>query len=141
MSHKSQIATTLNNKKFLLKALDDLGFKYQVAEEGKKLKTKGNYNQVTDVDILITSNGTNNYNNAIGFNRESDGTYTATGDFYGLRTADGRSVTQEMLKCEVTAHSKEAEICERLSASQFHIDPTSRKEDNSSIKFELHRWC
>jgi hypothetical protein len=88
----------------------------------------------------VESNGKVNYNSAIGFKKQADGTYTAVGDFYGLRTADGKQVTAEMLKCEVTSHSKEIEINERLANLMFTLDPSSRVENDKEISGCLRRW-
>lgn len=140
MSHKTEIKTELNNKHYLTKALDDLGFSFREAEEGQKLVTKGRYGVHEEVDILVESNGKINYNGAVGFRKNTDGTYTAVGDFYGLRTAEGRAVSAEMLKCEVTAHAKEAEVSERLSALMFHMEQGTRKESDSTIEFTLQKW-
>lgn len=140
MSHKVEIKTELKNEKFLKQALKNLGFTFTEAMEGQKLYTKGNYGVHEEVDILIEGNGDRNYNKAIGFRKKADGTYTAVGDFYCLQTADGRSVSADMLKCEVTAHSKEAEANDRLANLMFTLDPATRKENNQSIEFTLQRW-
>ena len=121
-------------------ALDNLGFSFREAEEGQKLVTKGRYSVHEEVDILIEGNGKVNYDGAVGFRKNTDGTYTAVGDFYGLRTAEGKSVSAEMLKCEVTAHAKEAEVSERLNALMFHMEQGSRKENDNMIEFSLQRW-
>ena len=140
MSHKMEIKTELKNKKYLLKALDDLGFTYTEVTEGQTLTTKGRYGVHEKVDILIEGNGNYNYDKSIGFRKTEDGTYTAVGDFYNLRTADGRSVSTDMLKCEVTAHAKECEVNDRLGNLMFTMDASTRKETNSEITFELKRW-
>jgi len=140
VSHKSEIKTELRSKEYIKRALDNLGFLYQDAGEGQKLTTKGRYSVHEKVDILITGNGNQNYDGAIGFQETADGTYKAIGDFYSLRTKDGRSVSADMLKCEVTAHAKECEVNDRLSALMFSMDESSRKENNNEIKFTLQRW-
>lgn len=140
MSHKTTIKTELKNSKFLKQALKNLGFTFTEAAEGQTLQTKGRYGVHENVDILIEGNGERNYNGAIGFSKKEDGTYTAIGDFYSLQTADGRSVSADMLKCEVTAHSKEAEANERLANLMFTLDPATRKENNQEISFTLQRW-
>ena len=140
MSHKTEIKTELKNRKHLCQALKDLGFTYTEAAEGQTLTTEGRYGVHEKVDILVESNGNQNYNKSIGFKKTADGTYTAVGDFYGLRTADGRSVSTDMLKCEVTAHAKECEVNERLGALMFTMDASTRKENNQEITFELKRW-
>lgn len=108
--------------------------------EGQELTTKGKYGVHEKVDILVEGNGVQNYNGAIGFRQQEDGTYTAIGDFFSLRTGDGRNVTKEMLKCEVTSHAKEAECNERLANLMFSLDPATRKENDKSIEFTLQRW-
>jgi hypothetical protein len=140
MSHKTEIKTELKSKKYLTQALTDLGFTFTEAEEGKQLVTKGRFSVHEKVDILIEGNGAKNYDGAIGFKQNADGTYTAVGDFWNLSTADGRSVSADMLKCEVTAHAKECEVNERLGALMFTMQEGSRKEDNSEISFKLQRW-
>lgn len=140
MSHKTEIKTELRNKKYLLKALDQLGFTYTEAAEGQKLTTRGHYRVHEEVDILINGNGKVNYDGAVGFKKQADGTYTAVGDFYGLRTADGKGVSADMLKCEVTAHSKEQELNERLGHLMFNMEAGSRKENSNEISFTLQRW-
>lgn len=136
MSHKTEIKTQLNNGHYLKQALTKLGFTFK---EGQNLTTRGSYGVHEKVDILVESNGAQNYNGAIGFKKQADGTYTAVGDFYGLRTQDGRNVSANMLKCEVTAHSKEAELNERLQSLGFVNDPANRKENNDYIEITFSR--
>ena len=137
MSHKTEIKTELNNGKYLKTALDKMGFKY---EEGNSLQTKGHYGVKEKVDILVTSNGKQSTNKSYGFRKESDGTYTAIGDFYGMRTASGDSVSAKMLKVNCTALSKEAEVNERLSNLMFQVEGGSRKESKQEISFTMQRW-
>lgn len=139
MSHKTEIKTQLNNGHYLKQALQKLGFTFTEAKDGKKLHTKGHYGVHEEVDIRIEGNGSYNYDGAVGFKKQEDGTYTAVGDFYGLRTQDGRSVSTEMLKCEVTAHSKEAEINDRLMQLGFTADPSARKENKDYIEITFSR--
>jgi hypothetical protein len=114
-----------------------LGFTFK---EGENLVTKGRYSVHEKVDILIEGNGKVDFNAAIGFKKQADGTYTAVGDFYGLRTADGTSVDASMLKCEVTASAKEAEIVERLSQMGFTVDTSDSCENKKEIVVSMERW-
>lgn len=136
MSHKTEIKTELNNGHYLKQALTKLGFTFK---EGKNLTTQGSYGVHEKVDILVESNGTQHYNGAIGFKKQADGNYTAVGDFYGLRTQDGKSVSANMLKCEVTAHSKEAELNDRLQNLGFVNDPANRNETKDYIEITFSR--
>ncbi|MCK9428997.1 MAG: DUF1257 domain-containing protein [Candidatus Omnitrophica bacterium] len=134
MSHKSEVKLELNNKEYLLKSLTSLGFSYLEAEEGKTLRTKGNYSVHEEVDILITDN-----NSCVGFKQQSDGTYKAIGDFYGLHK-NGKSYNTEIMSQEVTSHAKEAEVIERLAALSFSLEEGTRTENNNEICFELTRY-
>ena len=140
MSHKTQIKTELKKKKYITQALKELGFQFTEAKEGQNLTTVGRYGVHENVDILIESNGNQNYNKSIGFRKEADGTYTAVGDFFGLRTADGKSVTETLLRNEVTGKAVECEVNERLGALMFSMDKETRKENAQQITFELKRW-
>lgn len=138
MSHKTEIKTELTDLQYMKQALDKLGFTYEEAKPGQKLTTVGNYGVKEEVELLITGNGKQNYNKAIGFQKSSDGTYTATGDFYGLQNAQGKHLSKEFLAREVTASSKEAELIDRLSKLGFE---TSFQDENADhIEVELSRW-
>jgi len=134
MSHKTELATKLNNGHYLKQALTKLGFKFKEAAPGTKLHTKGHYGVHEDVDILV-----NECNEAVGFRKQADGTYTAIGDFYGMQTGDGRHVDARTLTGELTAHSKEAELNERLSAMGFVGDNSGRKETKDYIEVVFTR--
>lgn len=139
MSHKTEIKTELNNGHYLKEALQKLGFTFTEAKEGQKLYTKGHYGVHEEVDLRIEGNGVKNFDGAVGFKKQNDGTYTAVGDFYGLRTQDGQNVSAQSLKCEVTAHSKEAEINDRLMQLGFTSDPVARKENKDYIEISFSR--
>lgn len=134
MSHKTEIATKLNNGHYLKQALSKLGFKFKEAKPGTKLLTRGHYGVQEEVDILVESN-----NEAIGFRKGKDGNYVAVGDFYGLRLPDGTHIDARRLTGEVTAHSKEAELNDRLQNMGFICDYTQRKESKEYIELVFSR--
>lgn len=134
MSHKSEVKTCLNNGNYLKQALQKIGLKYKEAEQGKKLQTKGNYGVHENVDILVSGQ-----NDAVGFRKNDDNTYTAVGDFYGLKLPDGRYCDARTLTGEVTAHSKEAELNDKLQSMGFIGDMTQRKENNEYIEVTYTR--
>jgi hypothetical protein len=134
MSHKTELATKLNNGHYLKKALDKLGLKYKEAKPGTKLRTNGHYGVHEEVDILVE-----NQNDAIGFKKAADGTYTAVGDFFGLKLPDGRSADARTLTGELTAHSKEAELNDRLQNMGFISDNSQRKENREFIEVVFTR--
>jgi len=129
----------LNNGHYLKQALTKLGFTFTEAKDNEKLYTHGRFNVHEEVDIRIDGNGSQNFDGAVGFKKQADGTYTAVGDFYGLRTQDGQSVSSQFLKCEVTAHSKEAEINDRLMQLGFTTDASNRRETKDYIEVSFSR--
>jgi hypothetical protein len=76
MSHFSRIKTQIIDKRYLLKALDDLGFRY---EEGK-LQVGGFLGQKTEVEILIRLP----FSNDVGL-RLSAGIYEVVADWAGVK--------------------------------------------------------
>ena len=134
MSHKTELVTKLNNGHYLKQALGKLGFKYREAKPGTKLRTKGHYGVNEEVDILVE-----NQNEAVGFKKAADGNYTAVGDFFGLKMQDGRHVDARTLTGELTAHSKEAELNDRLQNMGFINDGTQRKENKDYIEVVFSR--
>lgn len=138
MSHKTELKTKLNNKQYLLKALDKMGFTYKT---GENLTTQSRYGVREKVDILITGNGKQEYkDHPIGFHKEADGTYTATGDFYMLRDRDGNNVSARSLGINATCLSKEAEVNQRLGNLRFQMDKQSRKKEGNKLTFTMQRW-
>lgn len=132
MSHKTEVKTKLNNISYITKALDELGIKYKVAEEGKQLETRGHYNVREKVEILITEvNGKTT--DAIGFQKQSDGTYACTGDFYGV------GISKETLRSKTTTKAKKLETNDRLMQLGFNLES---ENDNNSDELELTftRW-
>jgi hypothetical protein len=134
LSHKTEVVTKLNNGHYLKQALSKLGFKFKEATPGTKLRTKGHYGVHEEVDILVEAQS-----DAVGFRKNADGNYTAVGDFYGLRLPNGQSVDARSLTGELTAHSKEAELNDRLQSMGFICDNTQRKENKEFIEVVFTR--
>jgi len=136
MSHKTDVKTKLNNKQYVIKALQNLGYKIEVAEEGKKLTTRGYYsNTKSDVDILITEtpNGKTTHNE-IGLQEQEDGTFVCTGDYY---FASG--VSAQLLTNNLTVEAKKEEVNDRLMALGFQMNPTIN-EENGEVELTFERW-
>jgi hypothetical protein len=135
MSHKTTVNTTLTNSMYLKKALEALNFEFKEAEEGKKLRTKGYYSAGrADVDILLTDS-----NSCVGFVKNDDGTYSATGDFYDFKH-DDKHMTEKQLLGEVVSKAKEFEVSDRFSALGFSLDMNSRKETKEQVQLVFERF-
>ena len=136
MSHKTDVKTKLNNKQYIIKALENLGYQFQVAEDGKKLQTRGYYaNTKSNVDILITRlpNGTDT-NGEIGIAEQEDGNYTCTGDYW---FASG--LTSKELTNTLTVEAKKEEVNDRLMALGFTMSETIN-ETTQEVEYTFERW-
>ena len=136
MSHKTSVKTKLNNKEYLCKALDELGYKYEVAE-GNVLETRGKYrNTKSKVEILIHETPNGNCNNEIGFAKKEDGTYETVGDFYFTHDINGSYEKKaEHLRNIVTTESKKLELTDMLENYQFQLDQTEENDKELELTF------
>jgi len=136
MSHKTDVKTKLNNKQYIIKALDNLGYKFQVAEEGKTLSTRGQYSETkSDVAILITQlpNGSDT-KNEIGIAEQADGTYTCTGDYWFAK-----GLTTQQLTNTLTVEAKKEEVNDRLMALGFSMNEAVN-ETTQEVEYTFERW-
>ena len=129
---KTQIKTKLNNVNYITRGLDDLGIKYKVAEKGKKLITKGNYSVHEEVDVLITEVDGKNVNEAFGFNKTEDGTYTCVGDFYMT------GITESKLRNITTVAAKKLETNDKMMQLGFSLNETV--DEKGEIELTYSRW-
>lgn len=135
MSHKSTVSTKINNIDSLKKALDRLNIKYT---EGSA-KTKGNYGVHEDVDLIINQYGSNSVNDAVGFKKQKDGTYQATGDFYGMRDDKGRSIDPNTFKNRVENAYNFEEINNRYGQVGFNCVNQDIDFSNREVSYVLQR--
>lgn len=131
MSHKTEVKTKLNNLTYLTKGLDKMGIKYTV-KEGGELRTRGQYNVHEKVDILIHEVNGKSTNDAIGFQKTSDGTYTAIGDFWGT------GISAQNLRNDATTEAKKEEVNDRLMQLGFSLDTTTVGKQDVELTFS--RW-
>jgi len=131
VSHKTELKTALNNREYLLKALDKLKVKYSVGE-GNTLTTKGNYGVHEKVEILIHEVNGHRTTDAIGFQLTEDGNYKITGDFYSTGTSASE------LTADATLEAKSLESNDRLMQMGFNLDHTS--ENSKEVELVFTRW-
>ena len=135
MSHKTDVKTKLNNKQYIIKALTNLGYSIEVAEEGKKLSTRGRYSETkSDVDILITATPQGTTQSEIGLQEQEDGTFVCTGDYYFAK-----GVTAQLLTNNITVEAKKEEVNDRLMALGFQMNPQIN-ETNGEVELTFERF-
>jgi len=131
MSHKTTVTSKLKSKFYITQALKEMGFGVTVGE-GNNLLTRGSYGVHEKVEILINSIDGRNINDCIGFALQSDGTYSATGDFYGTRWTAGK------LTEEVTMKANTGEVNDRLMALGFQLEQTNN--NNGEVELTYTRY-
>ncbi|MCP3683995.1 MAG: DUF1257 domain-containing protein [bacterium] len=129
MSHKTKIKTKLNNLEYIKKGMTELGYEYTV---GENLKTSGNYGVNEKVDILIHKIGEKPTNDAVGFRKESDGTYTAIGDFYGL------GINEKTMRNHVTTMAKKCEVNDKLAQLGFDLQSSNSSGGKLELNFKSY---
>jgi len=136
MSHKTDVKTKLNNRDYVIKGLTNLGYKFEVAEIGKTLSTRGYYgNTKSNVDILITHTPDGaSTNNEIGMALQADGSYVATGDFYFTR-----GISAQKLSNTLTVEAKKEEVNDRLMALGFQME-SEFNETSQEVEYTFTRW-
>lgn len=132
MSHKTQVKTKLDNLTYLTKGLDDLGIKYELAKENQKLTTRGRYGVHEECDVIVTEVNGRTTNDAFGFQKQKDGTYTAIGDFYGT------GVSASQMRTMATTSAKKVEANERLMQLGFDLEKVT--EEGQFVELEFTRW-
>ncbi len=132
MSHKTEIATKLSKLTYLGKGMEELKYKYTIAEKGKKLKTKGRYNVEVEVDVLIHEIDGQSTKDAVGFNKKEDGTYELVGDFYDLR-----NVSKESMRNDVTTMSLKCEVNDKLMSLGYELSETN---DSNELELTFTNW-
>ena len=136
MSHKTDVKTKLDNREYVVKALANLGYKFQVAEQQNGLTTRGRYASTkSKVDVLITHlpNGSST-NEEIGLQQQADGTYVATGDYY---FASGLS--SDKLCNTLTVEAKKEEVNDRLMALGFTMSENVN-ETTQEVTYTFEKW-
>ena len=134
MSHKTELKTKLDNKKYILDALTQMDCKYKEAEEGKKLKTESQFSGVaTDVDILVSNIGGKNVKNAVGLNKQTDGSFSIVGDYWGT------GINERDFTSNLQMQSKKLETSDRLAEHGFDLSETL-SETKNEVKLVYKRY-
>ncbi|HIE53158.1 MAG TPA: DUF1257 domain-containing protein [Armatimonadetes bacterium] len=124
MSHFTKIETQIRNLTMLRRALDDLGYEYEVGE----VKVRGFGGQTTLADLVIRQ--PNGYD--IGF-RWANGQYEMVADLWGLR------VDREKFLHALTQRYAYHTIRAEAEAQGFAVVEEGIQPDGS-IKLRVERW-
>ena len=136
ISHKTDVQTKLNDKNYIVKALTNLGYKFEVAEDGQTLSTRGTYSETkSNVDILITELPSGSSTNGeIGIAKQDDGSYTCTGDFWFAK-----GLTTQELTNTLTVEAKKEEVNDRLMNLGFTMNSIIN-ETTQEVEYTFERY-
>ena len=132
MSHFSKIRTNIQNKKYLVKALDQLNYNVKVGN----YQCKGYQGNTTNVEILLELPGTE-YN--IGF-KNNNGKYELVADWFGIKNVDSNSliknITSEvtMIENKIKQEYAYSSTIEKLEEQGFSLDEEIREDGEIRIK-------
>lgn len=130
---KTELKTSLRNREYIKRALTKMGFSFTEAKEGESLTTKGHYGVREKVDILVHTN-----NDAVGFRQNEDGTFTAIGDFYGVKSQDGTRLDTNSFGIHTQVYSSEAEMTDKLVNMGF-MDNGNRVDNKDYVELTFER--
>lgn len=126
MSHFSRINTKMDEKKYVLMALKDLGFNY---EEGEQ-EVRGFGGQKTPVDIRVPLK----FSYDLGL-RKKGNTYEIVADWFGVRGINQKDFTQKLMQ-------RYAYHATRDKLEQQGFDMVEEKvEETGQIRLVLRRMA
>lgn len=123
MSHISRIKTSMVELDLILKALDDLGYRYETGPQS--IRGFGGTHQIADVKILIP------FSYDIGICRSGDH-YEIVADWFGVRGIKSKEFTEKLLQ-RYSYHASRA----RLEAQGFTL--VEEVEEKGQIRLVLRR--
>jgi len=135
MSHRTELKTKLDNKKYILDALTQMGCEFKEAEKGKTLKTESQFNGVpADVDVLISKVNGKNIKNSVGIKEQTDGTFSIVGDYWQT------GINQNEFTSQIQMTSKKLETSDRLSEMGFDLSEELAASDKQEVKLVYKRY-
>jgi hypothetical protein len=132
MSHFTKCDLKITNLVALRRALEDLGHKLIVAEEGQQVEVRGYKGAKLKADICIDMG---KYD--IGVVKAADGTYEMVADWWGIETT--RGTTEKEFVEEVNqkyAYQRVVMACEE----QGYTMEEQKNEENGNIELVMKKW-
>ncbi len=130
MSHFTKVATKIKDLVSLKKALDQLGWKYQSAEEG--VVVRGYKGQTLKAEVSIDMG---KYD--IGVVKNENGDYELVADWWGIETT--RGVTEEVAAQEINAKYAYQRVLVALEDQGYQVDANNVQADGS-VKLSVGKW-
>ncbi len=133
MSHFTSVKTKIKDLTCLVRALKDLGYEYNLAEEHQQVHVRGYQGQTTDAALSIRASKTYD----IGVKLTADGTYEFVADWWGVETT--RGVSEEEFIKAVTRRYSYHKVMEEIKKKGFTLESEEVQEDQT-IQIRVRTW-
>ena len=132
MSHFTKVETQINDLVALKKALDQLGWKYRVAEQGQAVTVRGYRGQTTEAELCIDMG---KYD--IGVVKTETGNYELVSDWWGVETT--RGLKEEEIVKELNSKYAYQRVVIAVEEAGYTID-TNKVAEDGTVKLSVSKW-
>lgn len=132
MSHFTKCDLKMKNIDAIKRALDDLGYAYQAADQDQAVTVRGWRGQTTDAEIAVDMG---KYD--IGVIRADDGSYDLVADWWGIETTKG--VTEEELKDRLSQRYSYHQVVMACADKGYSVEEEENEEDGS-VRLVVQKW-
>ena len=132
MSHFTKVQTQINDLVALKKALDQLGWKYRVAEEGQQVVVRGYKGATTKAELCIDMG---KYD--IGVVKNENGSYELVSDWWGVETT--RGLTEEEIVKEINQKYAYQRVVAAVEEAGYTVD-TNKVAADGTVKLNVSKW-
>ncbi len=133
MSHFSSVKTKIKNVICLQRALKDLGYEFQFAEEGQVVQVRGYQGQKMGAVGCIRASKTYD----IGIKLTADGTYEFVADWWGVETT--RGVAEEDFLKQLTRRYSYHVIKQEIEKKGYTLE-TEETNENNELRIHVRTW-
>jgi len=132
MSHFTKVQTQINDLVALKKALDQLGWKYRVAENNQQVVVRGYKGQTTEAELCIDMG---KYD--IGVVKNQDGTYELVSDWWGIETTKG--LTEAEIVKDINQKYAYQKVVMTVEEAGYTVD-TNNVAADGTVKLNVSKW-
>jgi hypothetical protein len=132
MSHFTKVQTQINDLVALKKALDQLGWKYRVAENNQQVVVRGYKGQTTQAELCIDMG---KYD--IGVVKNEDGNYELVSDWWGIETTKG--LTEQEIVKEINQKYAYQRVVAAVEEAGYTVEANNVAADGT-VKLNVTKW-
>lgn len=131
VSHFTSVKTKIKNQICLIRALKDLGYEFEEAEEHQTVKVRGYQGQKADGMIAIKASKTYD----IGVKMAEDGTMEFFADWWGVETT--RGVTEEEFMKKLTRRYSYHMVMQEIEKKGWTLE---EQKEGEQIHLHVRTW-